>query len=187
MAGFPVKVDDVVVVAMLGVDIPLDKMASQTKDAEFEPEHNEGVVYKTGEPGVAALIFPTGKVVCTGTKSIEEARKTIDKVVEKIREAGVEVPMSFDVRIDNIVASTKMPFPLDLDKVASSIENAEYDTTLLPGPVYRLSDPKVSILILESGKIICTGAHSMDEVQRAMREVRDDLKKAGADAKPDIV
>ena len=184
MADFPVKVEDVVAVAMLGVDIPLDKMVSGNEEAEYEPEHSDGVVYKPGEPGVAALIFSSGKVVCTGTKSIGDARKTIEKVVEKIKGTGVAVPSSFDVKIESIVASSMMPSTLDLDKVASSIEDAEYKTTLLPGPVYRLEDPKVSVLILESGKIICTGAKSMEDVRRAIRQVRDDLKKAGMKEAP---
>ena len=53
MADFPVKVKDVVAVAMLGVDIPLDRMVSQTDEAEYEPEHSDGVVYKLTVPANA--------------------------------------------------------------------------------------------------------------------------------------
>jgi transcription initiation factor TFIID TATA-box-binding protein len=157
-------------------------MVSKTDEAEYEPEHSDGVVYKPGEPGVAALIFSSGKIVCTGTKSPEDAKKTIEKVVDRIRETGVEVPSSFDIKIEKIVAISRVPSHVDLKGVSFSLENTEYDPSQLPGLVYRMSDPQVSFIIFESGKIICSGARSMDEIQRALRKLRDDLKKAGVGA-----
>ena len=94
------------------------------------------------------------------------------------------MPSSFDIKIEKIVAISRLPSHVDLKGVSFSLENTEYDPSQLPGLVYRMSDPQVSFIIFESGKIICTGAHSMDEIQRALRKLRDDLKKAKVGAAP---
>jgi len=183
MADFPVKVENVVAVAMLGVDIPLEKMSSQTEKAEYEPEPFPGLVYRPGERGgVAALIFSSGKIVCTGTRSIEHARETVNKVVQKVKGIGVSVPASFTIEIESIVASSKISAQLGLKELAFSLPNAEYDPDRFPGLVYRISDPEVSFMLFASGKIICSGAHSMDDIQKALHKLVDNLKKAGVKA-----
>ncbi len=184
MADFPVKVENVVAVAMLGVDVPLEKMSSQTEKAEYEPEPFSGLVYRPGERGVAALIFSSGKIVCTGTRNVEHARETVNKVVQRIKELGVSVPAGFTIEIDNIVGSSKINAQLSLQDLAFSLENAEYDPDRFPGLVYRISDPEVSFMLFASGKIICSGAHSIGDIQRALRKLLDDLKKAGIKAEP---
>jgi transcription initiation factor TFIID TATA-box-binding protein len=182
MVDFKVKVENVVAVAMLGVDVPLDKLVSQTEKAEYEPEHTSGLVYKPGEKGVAALIFSSGKIVCIGTKSVDQAKETVKQVVEKIKKIGVNVPSDFKMEIESIVASSSIPVQPDLKEVASSLENGEYDPGKLPALVYRLPDSKVSIMLFQSGKTICSGARSMDEVQHALHKLKDALHKAGVNA-----
>lgn len=182
MVNFPVKVENVVAVAKLGVDVPLEKMTAQTEKPEHEPEHTAGIVYRPGGEGVAALIFSAGKIVCTGTRSVDQAKKSINKVVEKVKEIGVDVPAGFDIEIEDIVASSKIPAQLDLQKLAFSLQNAEYDPDRFPGLVYRISDPPVSFMLFASGKVICSGAHSMGDIQRALRKLMDELKKAGVKA-----
>jgi transcription initiation factor TFIID TATA-box-binding protein len=185
MVDFPVIIQDVVAVAILGVDVPLDKMETKTEKTEktgYEPENTSGIVYRPGEAGVAALIFSAGKIVCTGAKSVEKARESVNRVVEKIKNTGVDVPADFDVKIENIVAISKMPAPVNFRELAFSMPNAEYDPARFPGLVYRIPESKVSFLLFESGKVICSGARSMDELKKAMRKLQADLNKAGVKA-----
>jgi transcription initiation factor TFIID TATA-box-binding protein len=46
-------------------------------NTEYEPEQFPGLVYKLIEAKATFLLFSNGKVVCTGTKSEEEARHGI--------------------------------------------------------------------------------------------------------------
>jgi len=186
MSDFPVKVENVVAVAMFGVEFQLEKLLSQTERTEYEPEQFPGLVYRpAGLPGVAALIFSSGKVVCTGSRTVEGARDALEKVAQKMRENGFAVPKDFSVSIENIVASSKLKGQLKLEELALSLENAEYEPSQFPGLVFRLPDPRVSFLLFSTGKIICTGARNVEDVQKALQKLKERLKAAGIKAEPD--
>jgi len=40
-----------------------------------------------------------------------------------------------------------------------------------PGLIYRMSDPKVVLLIFSSGKMVCTGAKREEEVRQAVEKI----------------
>ena len=56
------------------------------------------------------------------------------------------------VKVENIVASTSFAEKLDLDVIAQSLEEAEYEPEQFPGLVYRLAIPKTATLLFRSGK-----------------------------------
>ena len=56
-----------------------------------------------------------------------------------------------EIKLQNIVASTSFADKLDLDVIAQSLEEAEYEPEQFPGLVYRLSSPKTAKTI--SGKM----------------------------------
>ena len=45
--------------------------------------------------------------------------------------------------------------------------------------VYRMSDPKVVILIFSTGKIICTGAKNTNDVELAVTNLKRELTDLG--------
>ena len=57
-----------------------------------------------------------------------------------------------EVKVENIVASTSFSEKLDLDVIAQSLEEAEYEPEQFPGLVYRLAHPKTATLLFRSGK-----------------------------------
>ncbi|MBS3778641.1 MAG: TATA-box-binding protein, partial [Candidatus Thermoplasmatota archaeon] len=57
-----------------------------------------------------------------------------------------------EVIVENIVASTSFAEKLDLDAIAQSLEEAEYEPEQFPGLVYRLDEPKTATLLFRSGK-----------------------------------
>ena len=66
MSEFDIKVENVVAFTSLGKDISLTTLVSKIEDVEYEPEQFPGVVYRIQNPRAAALIFSSGKIVCTG-------------------------------------------------------------------------------------------------------------------------
>jgi transcription initiation factor TFIID TATA-box-binding protein len=56
---------------------------------EYEPEQFPGLVYRVRDPKAVALIFKTGKVVCTGTKSIKEIEVALGKIEHELINAGL--------------------------------------------------------------------------------------------------
>ena len=63
--------------------------------------------------------------------------------------------------------------------MVKAFPDAEYRPGRFPGLVFRLKKPKTSTLIFSSGKMICTGARSEKEAERALRKLVKVLKEGG--------
>jgi len=180
MVDFKIRVENIVASASLGVEVPLEKIVSKLEGMEYEPEQFPGLVYRVKNPKAAALIFGSGKIVCTGARSLEDVNTVFKKVVSIVRSTGTKVPKNFKVQVENIVASAKLDANLNLDTIAFNLENSEYEPEQFPGLVYRMEDPKVAFLLFGSGKIVCTGARNIQDVSTAVKKVSKKLKEIGA-------
>ncbi len=174
-----VKVENVVASVTLNQRIDLELITKNLENAEYEPEQFPGLVYHLEEPKAAALIFGSGKIVCTGTKSVEEAKRAIYKIIEDIKRAGVEINDEPEITVQNIVATANLNAELNLDAIAISLDNTEYEPEQFPGLVYRMNDPKVVLLLFGSGKIVCTGAKSVKDAEKATENIYKTLKELG--------
>jgi len=174
-----IKVENVVASTSLGQKFDLGLITVAMDKVEYEPEQFPGLVYHLDEPKAAALIFGSGKIVCTGAKSIDEAKIAIGRIIQKIKEAGVEINTKPEVIVQNVVATANLNSELNLDAIAIGLDNTEYEPEQFPGLVYRMSDPKVVLLLFGSGKIVCTGAKSVDDAKRARVNVSKKLKEIG--------
>ncbi|ELZ95920.1 transcription factor [Haloferax mucosum ATCC BAA-1512] len=83
------------------------------------------------------------------------------------------------VEVQNVVASTEVSFELDLDRLSLDMSSTDYDPENFPGLVYRTHDPKAACLVFRSGKIVCTGADSVTDVNAAIETLFDELDSLG--------
>ena len=83
------------------------------------------------------------------------------------------------IRIENVVASTSLGKELDLQAIARALGGAEYEPEQFPGLIYRLKEPKTAILLFRSGKVVCTGAKSPENVRTAIDIVMKKIEAAG--------
>ena len=67
----------------------------------------------------------------------------------------------------NVVASTRVAEELDLPDIAIQL-NCEYEPEQFPGVVYRVSDPKLAILMFRSGRAVCTGGKDEDNIHTCL-------------------
>lgn len=174
------KIENVVASATLSAKIPLNQVVAHLPGTEYEPEQFPGLVYRMEDPKAASLIFNSGKIVCTGANSPEGAKKAINKVLEGVREAGVDVDEVTDITIQNIVASAQLDSNLRLNEIAFTLRNAEYEPEQFPGLVYRIEDPDAAFLLFGSGKIVCTGGRSIEDVKEAVKKVEKKLEEIDA-------
>ena len=73
------------------------------------------------------------------------------------------------LKIENIVASAKVTDYLDLpDACIQDITDAEYNKKRFPGVVLRMQDPKIAALVFGSGKVVLTGAKSIDSLSKGL-------------------
>jgi transcription initiation factor TFIID TATA-box-binding protein len=130
------------------------------------------------------LIFGSGKIVCTGARNLEDVNTVFKKVVSIVENTGTKVPKGFKLQVENIVASAKLDGNLNLDKIAFNLDNSEYEPEQFPGLVFRMAEPKVAFLLFGSGKVVCTGARSVEDVNIAVRKMNKKLKDIKALIKP---
>ncbi len=186
MVEFPIKVENVVAFAVLGRKIVLNKLVEKMENTEYEPEQFPGLVYRIKDPRAAALIFSSGKIVCTGAKSISMAKEAMRKIVRDIQKTGISMPKKFRINIENIVASTKIEVrpKLMLEEIAMSLEDVEYEPEQFPGLVYRMKSPRTAFLLFGSGKIICTGGRNLEDINLALNNFKKRLEGIGLKVKP---
>ena len=101
-----IKIENVVASTSLGGELDLQAIALALGGAEYEPEQFPGLIYRLKEPKTATLLFRSGKVVCTGAKSLEHVRTAIDTVAKQIESAGIKIKRNPEIEVQNIVASS---------------------------------------------------------------------------------
>ncbi len=176
-----IKIENVVASTSLGGELDLQAIALALGGAEYEPEQFPGLIYRLKEPKTATLLFRSGKVVCTGAKSIDQVGEAIDIVAGQIKDAGIRIEGKPIIEVQNIVASSDLGQEINLNAIAISLglEKVEYEPEQFPGLVYRLDEPKVVVLLFGSGKLVCTGARKPEDVERAVDKITEELKAAG--------
>lgn len=176
-----IKVENIVASTSFKKELNLSKIAASVEGAEYKPKHFPGLVYKLKQPKTAMLIFRSGKIVCTGAKSLKDVRTAIDVMIKNITKAGIRVVKKPKIEVQNIVASSDLNAELNLNAIAMSLglERVEYEPEQFPGLVYRVSDPKVVVLLFGSGKLVCTGARKAKDVEKAVDKIMEELKTSG--------
>ena len=171
------RVENIVASVILEDRIDLEKVANAYHSVEYDPEQFPGLVFRLQNPKAAVLVFNTGKMVVTGLKREEEAEIVVNKVIEKIRKAGV--PIKSKPQIQNIVSSGSIGGEIDLELASITLDDSLYEPEQFPGLIYRMKDPNVVFLLFSSGKIVCTGAKKETDVARAVKKLAKELRELG--------
>ena len=176
-----IKVENIVASTIFAEKLDLDMIAQAFDEAEYEPEQFPGLVYRLKNPKTATLLFRSGKANCTGAKNVEDVRKTVDIIAEKLKKLGVDVYKDLKIVIQNMVAMADLKGELNLTEVATGLglDRVEYEPEQFPGLVYRIKEPKVAMLLFASGKIVCTGARSTEDASKAVEKLAKELNSLG--------
>ncbi|MCC6043787.1 MAG: TATA-box-binding protein [Desulfurococcales archaeon] len=84
-----------------------------------------------------------------------------------------------EVQIENIVATVILEHPLDLSLIETKLPEVDYNPDQFPGLVYRLEQPKITALIFKSGKMVVTGAKSVNQLVFAVKKILKTLINKG--------
>jgi len=174
-----IEIQNVVASVTLNQRLDLNAIQSAFPEAEYKPAQFPGLVFRLAKPKTATLIFSSGKMVCTGAKSEDEAIKAVKIVVRLLKRENFLIREEPIIEIQNIVASIDLHGRINLIQAAQSLENVMYEPEQFPGLIYRMASPKVVILMFASGKLVCTGAKYEKEVYEAIRILRNELIEKG--------
>lgn len=94
-------------------------------------------------PKATALVFSSGKVVCTGGASEVAAMTALHVYLSIVQTVHPEAKMC-SLTIQNIVASCKFPAPVRLEDLGRAFMlRSAFDPELFPGLRLKLRSPKV--------------------------------------------
>jgi len=175
-----VSIENVVASATIHQELDLKDIQKKFPEIEWNPKLFPGAVFRIKSPKTATLLFRTGKMVCTGSKSEElarKARKAVKTVVQKLRKGGIKIKKDATVTIQNIVASINLGGKIHLEKAARTLPRSMYEPEQFPGVIHRVLDPKTVILIFASGKLVCTGGKTEKDVYRSVNQLHNMLEE----------
>ena len=178
MEKVDIKVENVVANARIAEELDLKDIESKIEAAVFTKKKFPGLVYRTKEPKSAFLIFRSGKVVCTGSKTEAGVRVVMDKLASDLRSIGIDVVEHPEFKVQNIVASANLGTELNLGAIVIGLEleGMEYEPEVFPGLVYRIADPKSAILIFSSGRLVITGGKTIADCNKSVEVLLEKLK-----------
>ena len=171
------KIQNIVASTSLEKDIPLIRLAEALPNTEYNPEQFPGLVMRIREPKTSALIFSSGKVVCTGAKSMTKVRESIKEIIKNIEKINIKITVVPIIKVQNMVASGAIGMDLNLNDLAMRLENTEYEPEQFPGLVYKLPETRATFLLFSNGKIVCTGTRSETKLREALDQLIVNLKK----------
>ena len=165
------KLQNIVSTANLKCTLDLREIALKAKNAEYNPKKFAAVIMRIEEPKTTALIFASGKMVCTGARNEEESKQASRTYAKIILKLGFPVKFS-EFTVQNIVASCDVKFPIRLEGLASSyLKFCSYEPEMFPGLIFHMIEPKIVLLIFVSGKIVLTGAKNREDIYKAYQNI----------------
>ncbi|KAK7182645.1 hypothetical protein DPSP01_011471 [Paraphaeosphaeria sporulosa] len=166
-SGIVPTLQNIVATVNLSARLDLKTIALHARNAEYNPKRFAAVIMRIREPKTTALVFASGKMVVTGAKSEDDSKLASRKYARIIQKLGFNAKFS-DFKIQNIVGSCDIKFPIRLEGLASHHHTfSSYEPELFPGLIYRMMKPKIVLLIFVSGKIVLTGAKVREEIYQA--------------------
>lgn len=165
----------VLTVSYRDVEFDLERISSGLEGARYEPEVFPGVIYKTNDPKASFLIFTSGKANCVGSRTVEDAEKSIGNLTDKLQEIGFNVGEP-EIEVQNMVASVNFQRKFDLEDIARNYRNTEYEPEVFPGLVFRMEDTNIAFLLFVQGEGVCVGAKSEEEIEEGINRIEEALK-----------
>ena len=172
-----IAIVNVVASATIEQQLDLNDIIKKFPEVEWNPEQFPGAVFRLRNPKTATLLFGSGKMVCTGSKSEEMAVKAVNTVVQKLRKGKIKIKNDPIVTVQNIVSSINLGGKVSLEQAARTLPRSMYEPEQFPGLIHRMLDPKTVILIFAPGKLVCVGARQEDEIHRSVNQIHNELEQ----------
>jgi transcription initiation factor TFIID TATA-box-binding protein len=188
LATSDLTIQSVVAVAELGKPLDVRMMERMYKELERKTgsmefrfaEKFQGAVMKkqTSEGLLTGLVFPSGRVVCTGAKTEAAAKSAVVSMLNVIKQivypnkplgaiAATEPP-----KIQSYVGSYEIGFEVQLELFAlAHPEDAVYEPEIYPSLIYKPKAAKATVHISPRGKVMIT-APSQELISDAQKSVR---------------
>ena len=131
---------------------------------------------KTPEMEGRVTVFPSGKMISIGSKSVTKAVRQLNHAKFVMVQEGMIRDAKIRPIIRNIVSTLDLGEAIPIDKISPRIPGSVYDPESFPAMILK-GLGSCSFLVFASGKIVITGAKSVSEANVQSFELVQRLKE----------
>jgi transcription initiation factor TFIID TATA-box-binding protein len=177
-----IQIENIIAYALISNLFDIKLLSEKIADSIYNPSEFDGLSIKYDAEKITVIVLGTGKIFCTGAKEITDAIDKIKKVTSQIKKIGFKIKKDYKVKIENIIVSTDLKKELNLAGLAKKLfqQEGEYHPEVFPGLVYKVDDLQTILIIFNSGKIVCTGAKSINDATNSIKKMVEKLSSIGA-------
>jgi len=124
-------------------------------------------------------LFESGKMLVLGTKSFKALYYNVLYLLSKLYVYGVKFNYVPVVEVVNVVFTSSLGTPVNLDELAFILENVDYDTDNFPGAIYLIDEPRSAILIFSTGRVVVVGHLDEKSAKQALNKLKQELIDSG--------
>ena len=84
------KIVNIVASGVIADSIDLVELSNKVEDCELNTKRFPGAIYRIKEPKIASLIFSSGKIVLTGSRSNEALAEGLAIITKSLKDAGID-------------------------------------------------------------------------------------------------
>jgi transcription initiation factor TFIID TATA-box-binding protein len=173
-------VENMVVSAELNQSLDLKETNDLFPETTFDQVDHPVLVFHYQNPSRVVLITTQGNIMCTGSKTEEDAVEALHHTVDALKEKNlIKKSTTISPKQESIIVSKNLNFSLPLESIQASLsfDQCIYHPSEKPWLEYHQS--QYSMLLFSSGNIICTGNISLDESRDAFKNIENTLTSVG--------
>lgn len=165
-------IHNIVATAQIQTSAPLqlDRLKQIFRFSSFNRRKFAAVTLRLVRPNCTILLFTSGKLVITGSKSSSEALLSAYRIRHLLRR--VCIGQRFEIvgfEIQNVVSHCELQVDegeiLDIEALYERYHvYSTYQSHIFPGLIFRYPNLRVVALMFFSGKVVLTGAKSLRDI-----------------------
>ena len=123
------------------------------------------------------------RILVYGSKSSEEASRHVETIINRVTEIGHDAKLIEDPEITNIAVSGDLGNPLQLEKLSIDLSDqgidVDYEPEQFPAAIVKLDEISVTFLLFSTGRFVIQGLRGLDEIEPAIAQIQNLIKKTG--------
>ena len=160
--------------------INLQRLADLFPFTTYDRKRFAAITIRLANPHCTCLLFGSGKLVITGSTSFSACIVASHEITRILRKANPRD--RFEVcscQIQNLVAHVSLApgTTIDLNRLYERFnEQSTYQRSIFPGLVLRPPRSPIVLLIFTSGRIVCTGGRSYEDIYHGFAAIYGTLR-----------
>ena len=147
----------------------LEDISERGYNVDFSKKNQNYIIMKLKQHSATAKIWPSGKILCMGSKSEEDAKVACRKIARLLQKLNYNVRFA-NFTIHNCQGSVLLPFHIRIVNFSQAHQEASYEPELHSGVIYKVEKVQATVTIYQNGHMIIL-APSVRNVKEAVEFV----------------